>query len=142
MPKKIKGIKFYGSQQLKKHKAWKTFSEWVRRSSSTCYACRRYIEWKKAHASHYIAGSVCGKSLFFSEKNVKASCAACNLFLHGNIPQYALHLQEEYGSQILQELDSVRLQEKNAGIICRYSEIELNDIHETYKKKLSEMEEV
>lgn len=132
MPKKIKGIKYYGSQQIKKHKAWKAFSEWVRKSRSTCYCCGRRIEWKGAHASHYISGNVCGKTLFLSEINVKASCPACNLFLHGNSPQFALHLQEEYGQDILKKLDQIRLDEKNAGILCRYSEIELEEIYRKY----------
>ena len=64
MAKKYKP-KLYGSTKLKAHKAWKVFSEWTRRSAKTCYACGRPLEWKKAHASHYIAGSVCGKTLFF-----------------------------------------------------------------------------
>jgi len=135
----MKKNKFYGAYQLKKTPAWRTFSEWVRRSRNTCYACGRMIEWKKAHASHYIAGSVCGKTLFFSEMNVKASCAACNLFLHGNIPQYALHLQSEYGPDILQKLDKIRLDEKNAGIICRYSKEELDLLTKTYRQKLNDL---
>jgi len=136
---KTKKLKIYGSQKLKKTPAWRAFSEWTRRSAKNCYCCGRLLEWKKAHASHYIAGSVCGKTLFFSPKNVKASCAACNLFLHGNIPQYALHLKREYGDGILEELDAIRLGEKNAGIICRYSETELKAITELYTTRLQEL---
>lgn len=139
MRKKPAKTKFYGSQKLKAHKAWRVFSEWTRKSSANCYCCGKRIDWKKAHASHYIAGSVCGKTLFFDERNVKPSCAACNLFLHGNIPQFALHLKRDYGDSILEELDTVRLSEKNAGIICRYSSEELEVIYQKYTKKLKKL---
>jgi hypothetical protein len=67
---------------------------------------------------------------------VKGSCASCNLFLHGNLPQYALSLQAEYGPEILKELDAIRLAEKNAGIICRFTAEELEAIYKKYTAKL------
>lgn len=140
MPKiKKRKLKLYGSQQIKGTKAWKIFSLWVRKSSDSCYACGRLVDWNKSHASHYIAGSVCGKTLFFSEKNVKKSCTGCNLFLHGNLPQYALHLKREFGDDILEMLDFTRKNEKEQGIICRYSADELEEIYQKYSKLLENM---
>lgn len=131
--------KLYGSQQIKKHKAWRAFSLYVRSATRNCYCCHRPVEPKKAHASHYHAGSICGKTLFIDERNVKKSCAACNLFLHGNLPQFALSLKAEYGPNILEELDAIRLAEKNAGIICRFTADELEAIYVRYKQKLENL---
>lgn len=131
--------KFYGAYHLKATPAWKTFSEYVRRKSPNCFACGRRVEWKKSHASHYIAGSVCGKELFFSEINVQKSCVACNLFLHGNLPQFALHLQEKYGDEILKELDQIRLYEKNNHILCRFTPEELKEIEKFFTARLAEI---
>lgn len=133
---------FYGSQQIKGTPAWRIFSEYVRRNAKgICFTCGARVGWKALHAGHYISANVCGKTLFFDTRNVRGQCVRCNLFLHGNAPAFALALINEMGQEILNELNTIRLQEKKAGIICRYDKLELRKIQEKYQKKLKELTE-
>lgn len=139
MPQRIKKYKpaYVGSQGIKNTGAWKNFSLFVRRSSPFCYSCGVKVHWKEANAGHYIAGNICGKALFISEINVKKQCRRCNLWLHGNAPAFALALRKEYGDDILERLEQIRREEKEKGIICRFSKEELKEIELKYLSKLN-----
>jgi hypothetical protein len=87
-----------------KAKAWKLWSEDVRRSGSLygdqdCYACRKTFKWRDMHAAHFIHGR-----LDYDSMNVKPCCAACNTYKHGNLGAYAMHLVEDYGEREVQYL--------------------------------------
>lgn len=92
-----------------KAKLWKVFSEYIRRrDSGTCFTCGKQMNWKEAHAGHYIPQSVGGLELRFHPYNVHAQCVGCNMFRHGNLTMYALRLQEKYGKEILSQLDFMK----------------------------------
>lgn len=138
-PKKIKKHKpaYYGAYQLKDKEAWKSFSRYIRARDGKCVTCP---SGKPENAGHYFPGSVCGKALFFSEINVNAQCSfSCNRMRHGNIPAYTLYLEAKYGQGIIQKLEAIRREEKEKGIICRFSKEELKEIAEKYQKKLEEL---
>lgn len=84
-----------------KKKSWVLFSEWVRRRFAdsvgivSCITCGAKIHWKQANASHFIHGH--GKPTFLDERNVHASCVRCNLYLSGNLVEYAAFMQKTYG---------------------------------------------
>lgn len=135
-PKKYK-VKYYGSQQIKKTQAWKLFSQFIRqRAGGSCFTCSARGDWRTFHAGHYIAGNVCGKTLFLDERQVQSQCPRCNLFLHGNAPAYSLALLAKYGGDILATFDQIRREEKEKGIICRFSKEELKEIELKYLSKL------
>lgn len=46
------------------------------------------------------------RSTKYDERNTHAQCKRCNIFLKGNISDYAVFLEERYGFGILQELKS------------------------------------
>ena len=83
-------------------KAWKLFSELVRRNGIispippdevycvVCYTCGKPMKWKDAHAGHFLHGR-----LDFDSRNVHPQCPKCNTFLHGNLGVYAEKLIEE-----------------------------------------------
>ena len=92
---KSKTTKKYLAKSAKswKKKAWEKFSELVRRKAEgRCYICGAQNDWRDCHASHFRHGR-----LDLDPRNVKCSCRHCNLFLHGNLGEYALRLIEEYG---------------------------------------------
>jgi hypothetical protein len=55
------------------------------------------------NAGHYWHGV-----LDFEEKNVHPQCPPCNRLKRGNLQNYALALEANYGPGILQELDRMR----------------------------------
>lgn len=96
-----------------KKKAWKVFSEFIRRrDKGRCFTCGKKLSWKEMDAGHYIPASVCGLYLYFDERNVNCQCTACNRFRHGNLTQYALKLQKKYGKDILEEPEKDRVRNK------------------------------
>jgi hypothetical protein len=138
MTKRKKLKKLVPLPRLKK-RLWKIFSEYVRRKDvdengfGVCISCGTMKHWKEAQAGHYHAGSVCGLDLFFDPRNVNFQCVGCNLFRHGNLAQYALALKKKHGPTILEDLDSMRG-------ICKWSRGKFEEMIETYKQKLKELE--
>lgn len=93
--------------------SWKAFSRYIRqRDEGRCFTCGVKRDPKEMDAGHYIAGSICGLVLYFSEVNVNCQCTRCNRFLHGNLAQYALALKKKHGDKILEDLDRIRLETK------------------------------
>ena len=86
MKKKKKKLKTLKSL---KAKAWKLFSEWVRRKDiignrpyeecALCVSCGKLDEWKKLQAGHFIPKSH-GLVYYFHEKNVHPQCDYCNIW--------------------------------------------------------------
>jgi hypothetical protein len=109
-------IKKKKEKTLSKLKAdvWKVFSIYVRSKDKSfqdtvqCFTCDRTDHWKTMDAGHYIPKSTGGAGLYFHEKNVHPQCTGCNRFRHGNLTVYALRLQQKYGSEVLEELHSLR----------------------------------
>lgn len=100
--KKLKPI-----SSLKK-KVWRVFSEWVRKRDSdengyiTCCTCSARIHWKEANSSHFLHGH--SKATFLDPRNVNASCIRCNLYLHGNLVEYAAFMKARYGWETIDAL--------------------------------------
>lgn len=102
-------------ETISKHKkrAWVVFSRFVReRDKGICISCGRYAEGRNYHAGHFIAGSICGVTLFFSEINVNGQCYHCNINLGGNGSLYALAMQRKHGMDIIEKLNKERLKNK------------------------------
>ena len=91
-----------------KKKADKVFSEYIRQKYADdngfvyCFTCGTRKHWKQMQNSHYVSRSF--NSLRYSEENCHPACAACNIWKHGNLDEYALRLQEKYGAGILKKL--------------------------------------
>lgn len=64
----------------------------------------------------------------WDEQNCHAQCTMCNIFKHGNMPEYALALQRKYGDGILKELHEKKQR------IRQFSMQELTDLIAKYSE--------
>lgn len=105
--KKIKRKKLKSISSLKK-KAWKVFSGWIRQRDMVspgiiiCITCGASVWHKDANSSHFIHGH--SKPTFFDPRNVHSSCVRCNLYLSGNLVEYAAFMQKKYGWETVDAL--------------------------------------
>lgn len=125
------------SRKTLKAKAWKAFSEYMRRSYADhremceCYTCGKVDHWKKMQAGHFV-GSRCN-AVLFNEEVVRVQCPACNIFLHGNYHEYTLKMIDEVGRDQVEEY--LALKHK----VVKITLSELKEIYEEYKYRLSLM---
>lgn len=120
-----------------KRKLWKIFSEYIRRRDSQegyvkCFTCNRTGHWKDFQAGHYTPQSI-ALSLVFDETNVQVQCAGCNLYKRGNQTVYAVELRKKYGENILEELQSKRIEN------FRYTRADYDEMIAKYKEKLNSL---
>jgi hypothetical protein len=94
-PKKRKKLP---SIKTLKAKAWKTFSAYVRKRDGKCVTCGAGAE----NAGHFIHGH--GKPTFFDERNCHGQCVRCNLYLSGNLIEYAAFMKSKYGWETVDAL--------------------------------------
>jgi len=117
-----------------KDKLDKIVSKYIRlRDKGICYTCGKEDDPKRQHAGHYVKRSC--MRLRWDERNINCQCPRCNLFLGGNMDEYALHLQKDYGEEILKDLN----RQKHLPVkIWKIRELE--ELLEDYKLKLKEYE--
>ncbi len=121
-PKKIK----HKSTKALHKKAWKLFSEFIRKSSGgICFTCGVHKDYRDLDASHYIHNK-----LDFDVINIHACCTRCNRFLHGNLGVYAERLIAEYGEEAVAELRERSREE------YKFTFIELEELIDNFKQKL------
>lgn len=124
------------TKQTAKKKAWKVFSEWVRRKDadgagySTCFTCDSKIHWKELNAGHFKHGK-----LDFDEMNVNPQCVRCNKWLSGKLDIYAFNLIKKYGLDEVAELNLRASRE----IYEKKSVEDYIKIHDHYKIKLGKL---
>ena len=94
-------------------------SKYIRlKEKGICYTCGFRNKWKLMDAGHYIKRQ--HQSTRFLEINIHCQCRACNRFKGGSMDKYAVHLEEDYGYGILQELERL----KNKGKIPTIAELQ------------------
>lgn len=75
------------------------FSKWLRLSGADdnglvhCYTCDEEMRWQDAHAGHYIKRG--NLFLRFDTRNLKIQGPCCNIYKHGNYPEFTKRLEEE-----------------------------------------------
>lgn len=108
-----------------------TFNKWIRHRDKgmSCISCGN--EPKKANAGHYFSQG--GHSnVRFNEDNVHLQCEHCNSYLSGNLLNYQIGIEKRIGGERL-----IALHEQ-AHTTKKWTIQELNEIIETYKKKLKD----
>jgi hypothetical protein len=126
----MKKIKHKSIKSLRK-KLWKLKSEYVRRfEHGICFTCGDTRPWKEQQAGHYIHKDC----LDYDEINIHCQCARCNKWLHGNTGVYAERLIAKYGAE------KIELLRQKSQQIKKWSVQELEDLIETYKQALAEMQ--
>lgn len=112
-------------------KAWKKFSEYIRRKAKgVCFTCGAINRWQDCDAGHFKHSR-----LDFDNNNVHCQCQKCNRFLHGNLGNYALALMEEIG------IDGVNQLNRDATLeLGKYKSAEdYKIIHDFYDEELKKL---
>lgn len=115
-------------------KAWKLFSEWIRRKDATsgglaiCYSCDSYLPWQDAHAGHFFHNK-----LDFDTRNVHVQDPKCNTYMHGNLAAYGVKLAQELGVDGMQQL-------RTDSNTIKYTIEDLERIIEEYTLRLKTLE--
>lgn len=111
-----------------KKKADSAFSIYIRkRDRGKCYTCGKVAHWKEMQASHFVSRN--HNNTRYDEDNVKCACYQCNVMFDGNKDVFAFRLVQDYGQNILQELQD----KKN--VLKSWSVEELLDIIALYEQK-------
>ena len=85
------------------------FSRWVRLSETDngwgrCVTCGRTKMFKELDAGHFISRNC--TPLRWDIRNVHIQCQRCNRFLGGQIEEYFLWMENEYGRDVVDEMIS------------------------------------
>jgi hypothetical protein len=121
-----------------KKKAWKLFSEWIRRRDAdeggtvNCYTCGALFFWKELHAGHAIPGR--HNAVLFDEEIVKPQCPTDNIWKGGQYHIFATKLIKEHGMEWWDQklIDSRK--------VVKYTASDLEDLILDLKQKLHELD--
>lgn len=116
-----------------KAKAWKAFSEFIRKRDTCylgteCFTCGKYYPMKSMQAGHFQPGRF--PIFLFDCRQVHSQCYRCNINLKGNWPRYYEHMVQEYGEKEVKEM----IAQKNN--FKQWKVYELEDIYKKYKSKI------
>lgn len=125
------------SRRILKARAWKLFSEYVRRKDADaggterCYTCGKLAHWKELHAGHALPGR--HNAVLFDEEIVKPQCPVCNIWKGGNYPIFTTKLIKEKGMEWWEgKLNASR------GIV-KMGRADMEGLIESYKAKLESL---
>lgn len=96
-----------------KAKADSVYSKRLRESQADqngmvkCYTCNTVKHWKELQCGHYITRT--STALRYYPKNTKPQCSGCNMFNQGRLDVFAINLIKEYGPEILEELQELKM---------------------------------
>lgn len=99
------------------------FSKFIRRRDG--YKCITCGSTYKPQCGHYVSRKY--MSTRWDARNCNCQCMACNVFLHGNMDEYAIKLKEKYGEKVLEELNELK------HTTVKYTLDELLDLINYYK---------
>lgn len=122
-------------------KVWRVFSRYIRLKNAEqydntfyiwCVTCGKTYPFAEMQSGHFKHGK--DRECYFDERNVHPQCVACNHFHKTTAMQkYTVFMLGKYGREVVDEL-------LNSKKVIWKREV-LEDILETYKKKLKELEE-
>jgi hypothetical protein len=120
-----------------KAKAWKLFSEYIRRKDADqggtdrCYTCLKLAHWKELQAGHAIGGR--HNAVLFDEEIVRPQCVGCNIFARGAYPMFTARLIRENG------LEWFERKLENSRQTVKLTRSDMEDLIDKYKAKLAAM---
>ncbi|MEK9207562.1 MAG: recombination protein NinG [Patescibacteria group bacterium] len=102
----------------------------LRDTGYPCMACKKYCS--PGQAGHYISQGQHG-ALRYNLDNIWKCCVACNLFKHGNLIEYRIHLVEKIGEKRVKYLEDHRHDTK------KWTREELEDMQKILHEQLKEI---
>lgn len=121
-----------------KNKAWKLFSEYVRRKGADvggterCYTCGELAHWKELQCGHAIGGR--HNAVLLDEEICRPQCVRCNVFMRGQYPIFTSKLIRENG------LEWFEAKLISARAVVKISRAEYEDKIQDLKLRLAEIE--
>ena len=125
-----------------KKETWIEFSKFIRMRDglrttgsidwALCITCGKRYHFKMLQAGHFVAGRHNGN--LFSERGTHAQDYNCNINLKGNTLVYRRKIIELYGEGADLELEA------EAERKIQYKVFELEELKETFKQKIKELE--
>jgi hypothetical protein len=113
-----------------KDRAWEYFSKYIRARDPYCATCGG----QTTQAGHFWHGV-----LDFDEMNINGQCTRCNLYLSGNLGEYAIYLIEKYGMKEFKKLQKRKYEAMKGE---KRSAEEYRKLSTLYKKKWESILEV
>jgi hypothetical protein len=107
----------------------RVFSIFIRqRDKGKCYTCNVKKDPKQMQCGHFFTRA--RMATRWNETNCHCQCVGCNIFKSGNIAEYAVRLEKEYGQGIIQKLrkESLKMRQYKTG--------ELEKLIKHYKSKI------
>jgi len=86
----------------------KAFSRFIRLRAcdgcnrGVCVTCGAIVDYSEANAGHFIPRQ--HLAIRYDERNVHLQCVRCNKWMHGNLINYTLYMQNRYGQEVVDEL--------------------------------------
>ena len=121
-----------------KAKAWKLFSEWIRRKDADaggtglCYTCGTPKHWKELQAGHAIPGR--HNAVLLDEEIVRPQCVRCNVMLRGQYHIFTTKLIRERG------LEWWEGKIEGSREIVKLTRTDFEALIAAYKEKLKELD--
>jgi len=125
-----------------KKELWVLFSQYVRArdclettgcaSFGLCITCGKRYHIKLLQAGHFIPGR--HNSNLFSEEGTHAQCYNCNINLKGNTLEYRRQIIKLYGEGADERLEA------EARSLRKFTRADLEELEETYKRKIKELQ--
>lgn len=118
-------------------KADTIFSQYIRKryadnnGFAECFTCGKKDHWKNLQCGHFMSRKF--YSTRWDETNCQVQCAGCNVFRYGEQYKFGRNLDIELGNGIAEGLQQKSKQ------IMKYSNYELVELIEHYKKKVAEL---
>lgn len=93
-----------------------------------CVTCKTIKHWKEMQGGHFIGRKWTATKLL--EENIHPQCPCCNGPLRGNMIQYTLFMQDTYGRDFVDELETMKHQTR------KYTRGEIEDLNREINDKI------
>lgn len=99
------------------------FSRYIRqRDKGQCYTCPKVDDPKRMQNGHFVPRQYL--AVRYSEINCHCQCYACNMLYNGQPSRYAQRLKQDYGENIVDELEAERLKTTKLDVLWYIDKIE------------------
>lgn len=118
-----------------KAKAWKLFSEYVRRKdadeggTTRCYTCLQLAHWKELQCGHSIPGR--HNAVLFDAEICRPQCQRCNIWCGGSYHMFTTRLIKENG------MDWWEAKLEGSREVVKYTRSDLEDLILVLKTKIA-----
>jgi len=119
-----------------KNKLDKLWSEYVRRKDAidgiaTCVTCGTQKHWKEMQCGHFVSRTHLATRWLVN--NTAVQCARCNILLRGNMVEYAVWMEANWGWQAIRDLRELKHRS------VKYSRTDYEEMINDVQQKLGEL---